>query len=296
MRRESRGIREPEILMRLALVAIAFLCLLPFILIISGSLTSEAAIRTGGFRFVPQEWSVEAYRYLSSSFDQIVSGYQISAIMTVGGTAIALAVTALLAYPMSRKDLRFRGALAIFAFITMVFHGGMVPWYIVLTRYLGLRDTILALILPYTITAWNLFLLRNFLQTIPSEIHESAKMDGAGELTIFLRMILPLAKPGLATVGLFIALRYWNDWWLGLMLINKEALYPLQLLLRRIVSNIQFLRNAPAEMTMINSSNLLPAEGVKMATTVVTIGPIVLLYPFVQRYFIKGLTVGAIKG
>jgi putative aldouronate transport system permease protein len=178
----------------------------------------------------------------------------------------------------------------------MIFYGGMVPWYIIVSKVLRLRNTIFALIFPYTINAWNMFLLRNFFRTIPIEIAESAKIDGASEMTIFLRLMLPLAKPGLATVGLFIALGYWNDWWLGLMFIENHHLFPVQLLLRAIISNVQFLRSSMGAAVQSDATGIIPFEGVKMAVGLVTIGPIIFLYPFVQKYFIKGIIVGAVKG
>jgi putative aldouronate transport system permease protein len=173
----------------------------------------------------------------------------------------------------------------------------MVPWYIVCVRYLHLQDNILALIIPYLCQAWNVFLLRSFFQTIPEEMSESAKIDGAGEYTIFFKIIMPLSKPALATVGLFIALMFWNDWWLGLMLLNKAELQPLQLLLRTIQSNVQFLASSPeASQMMQMNGGRLPSEGIKMAMCIITIGPIFLIYPFVQRFFIKGIMIGAVKG
>lgn len=278
-----------------AVVAIiSLLCLLPFWLTVSGSFTAESEIVRHGFSLWPREFSTLSYEYLFANADRVGSGYKVSIFVTAFGTAFSLTVTALMAYPLSRRDLKYRNHLTFFAFFTMLFHGGMVPWYIVTTQILGLRDVIWALVFPYTIQAWNMILLRNFFRTIPTELIESAKIDGAGEFLILGRVAIPLAVPGLATVGLFIALLYWNDWWLGLMLINEQQLYPLQLLLRRIVSAVQFLQSAPPGADV--SGVVLPSEGVKMATAVVTLGPIVLVYPFVQRYFVKGIMIGAVKG
>jgi putative aldouronate transport system permease protein len=203
-------------------------------------------------------------------------------------------VNAFIAYPLSNRKLKYRRQLSFFCFFTMLFSGGMVPWYIVCVNYLHLYDTFWALILPYLANAWNMFLLRNYFSSLPQEICESASIDGAGELRIFFSIILPLAIPVLASVGLFIALMYWNDWWLGIMLTESRKLMPLQLLLRAITSNIQFLTSGRA--SQMTSGLRPPAESIKYATTIVTIGPILFLYPFVQRYFIKGLTVGSVKG
>ncbi|MFP4377572.1 MAG: carbohydrate ABC transporter permease [Spirochaetales bacterium] len=277
-----------------AVIIISLLCLLPFWLTVSGSFTAESQIIQEGFSLWPREFSTLAYEYLFANSGSILSGYRVSIFVTAFGTAFSLLVTALMAYPLSRRDMKYRNHLTFFAFFTMLFHGGMVPWYIVTTQILGLRDVIWALIFPYSIQAWNMILLRNFFRSIPSELIESAKIDGAHEFTIFARIAAPLSVPGLATIGLFIALLYWNDWWLGLMLINDQDLYPLQLLLRRIVSAVQFLQSAPAGAD--TSGIVLPSEGVKMATAIVTLGPIVLVYPFVQRYFVKGIMIGAVKG
>jgi putative aldouronate transport system permease protein len=271
-------------------------CLLPFFLIISGSITDEAEIITQGFAFIPSRVSYSSWVMLYHDIGRIINGYIITVTVTVVGTFFSLAVTAMLAYPLSVPTLKYRNYIAFFAFFTMIFYGGMVPWYIIVSRVLHLRNTIFALIFPYTINAWNMFLLRNFFRTIPKEIPESAKIDGAGELTIFTRLIIPLAKPGLATVGLFIALGYWNDWWLGLMFIENHHLFPVQLLLRAIISNVQFLRSSTATAIASDASGIIPFEGVKMATGLVTIGPIIFLYPFIQKYFIKGIIVGAVKG
>lgn len=269
-------------------------CLLPFLLIISGSITEESSIQKFGFALIPKKVSFYSYRYLFLDFTKIFNGYKVSMLVTVVGTAVSLMVTALMAYPLSRRDLKYRNFFSFFAFFTLLFNGGMVPWYITCTR-LGLKDTLIALILPYTISAWNMFLLRNYFKSIPDAIHESAKIDGAGELKTFFSIIFPLSLPGIATVGLFISLNYWNDWWLGLMLIDKDTLFPLQMLLRRIVSSAQFFQTPPPG-SHIDASRLMPTEGVKMATCILTIGPIIFVYPYVQKYFVKGIMIGSVKG
>jgi putative aldouronate transport system permease protein len=286
----------PRLLIYLVVGLFSVGCLLPFVLIVSGSFTDESEIIRRGFAFFPAKVSYSSWVMLYHDITRIINGYIVTVSVTVLGTLISLLVTSLMAYPLSIPTLRYRNVIAFFAFFTMIFYGGMVPWYIVVSRLLRLRNTLFALILPYTINAWNMFLLRNFFRTIPKEIAESAKIDGAGELRIFTRLILPLAKPGLATVGLFIALGYWNDWWLGLMFVENHRLFPVQLLLRAIISNVQFLRSSTAAAIASDASGIIPLEGVKMATGLVTIGPILLLYPFIQKYFVKGIIVGAVKG
>ena len=278
-------------------VVFALFCTLPFLLVLSNSLTSEESILQYGYNLFPREWDTTSYRVLFLDASKIISGYRISIAVTVIGTLMSLLVTALLAYPIALKRLKFRRALNVFTLITILINGGIVPWYIVCVRYLHLQDNIWALIIPYLCQAWNVFLLRSYFQTVPEEISESAKIDGAGEYAIFFRIIVPLSLPALATVGLFISLLYWNDWWLGITLLNKVELQPLQLLLRTIQSNVQFLAASEQGAEIIRyTGGRLPSEGIKLAVCILTIGPIVLVYPFVQRFFIKGLTIGAVKG
>jgi putative aldouronate transport system permease protein len=265
-------------------------------MIITGSISNEQDIAKYGYTLFPRHIDLISYRVLLLDFKSIANSYMISMIVTVAGTIASLLINTLMAYAISRKSLRYRKVISIYTLITILFNGGMVPWYIVCVNYLHLKDTLIALIVPYLANAWYIFLLRNYIQTIPDAMHESAKIDGAGEYTIFFKIILPLMTPALATVGLFTALGYWNDWWLGLMLVDKTELQPLQLLLRTIVSNIMFLKastNAAAMQALIVT---LPSEGIKMAICVITIGPIIFLYPFLQKYFVKGIMIGAVKG
>ena len=290
------GSKLIKILIYLVVLVFALICLMPFIMVLTGSVSNEQDIYKYGYTLIPKHFDLISYRILLLDIGTIANAYKISVIVTVAGTFISLLVNTMLAYVISRKTLKYRKVISVYALITILFNGGMVPWYIVCVNYLHLKDTLIALILPYIANAWYVFLLRNYLQTIPEEMHESAKIDGAGEYTIFFKIILRLMTPALATVGLFTALLYWNDWWLGLMLIDKTQLQPLQLLLRTIVSNIMFLKastNAAAMQAIIAT---LPSEGIKMAICVITIGPIVFLYPFLQKYFVKGIMIGAVKG
>jgi putative aldouronate transport system permease protein len=290
------GSKLIKILIYLVVLVFSIICLMPFIMVLTGSVSNEQDIYKYGYTLIPKHFDLISYRILLLDIGTIANAYKISIIVTVAGTFISLLVNTMLAYVISRRTLKYRKVISVYALITILFNGGMVPWYIVCVNYLHLKDTLFALILPYIANAWYVFLLRNYLQTIPEEMHESAKIDGAGEYTIFFKIILRLMTPALATVGLFTALLYWNDWWLGLMLIDKTQLQPLQLLLRTIVSNIMFLKastNAAAMQAIIAT---LPSEGIKMAICVITIGPIVFLYPFLQKYFVKGIMIGAVKG
>lgn len=291
------SIKFSKVILYTIIMLFTIFCIVPFVLVLSSSFTAENYLMKYGYNLIPRKFDITAYKLLLMDATRIVNGYKITILVTLSGTFGSLIINALIAYPMSLKRLKYRKAINIYTLITILFNGGMVPWYIVCVNFLHLQDKIIALIIPYLCQAWNVFLLRSYFQSLPEELSESAKIDGAGEYRIFFQIILPLSKPVLATVGLFIALMYWNDWWLGIMLLNKTEMQPLQLLLRSITSNIQSLQETPEALQMLNlTGGVLPSESIKMATCMVTVGPIILIYPFVQRYFIKGLMIGAIKG
>ncbi len=275
-----------------SLIAIA--SLLPLLLVLSGSLTSETSLMQNGLRLVPREISLYSYSLVFNGSKVILNGYKISIIVTVCGSIAAVMLNALIAYPLSQSKVKYRNGIAFFIYFTILFNGGIVSWYLICVNYLGLHNNIFALIIPYLGNAWYILILRNYFRTIPIEMSESATIDGAGEFAIFMKIYVPLSTPAIATIMLFMSIIYWNDWWLGIMLTEDPELQPLQLQLRAIISNIQFLTSG------IPSSQVhgikLPSEGIKMATTVITIGPIIFIYPFLQRYFIKGLMIGAVKG
>ena len=285
-----------KVLIYLFVGIVSVLCLLPFIMVLSGSFSTEADIAKSGFSLYPQHFSLMSYRILFLDLARILNAYKISFLVTIVGTFLSLLVNTLMAYAISRRSLKYRKVINVYALITILFNGGMVPWFIVCKNYLHLYNNFFALVIPYVANAWYVFLLRNFAQSIPEEMHESAKIDGAGEYTIFFKIIIRLMTPALATIGLFTALGYWNDWWLGLMLIDKQGLQPLQMLLRTVVSNIQFLKSSPNAAQMVQVAAQLPSEGIKMAICILTIGPIVFLYPLLQRFFVKGIMLGAVKG
>ena len=291
----KKNLKSTTVIAYIVVSIFALFCLFPFIMVVSGSLTPEEDIVKYGYSLIPRRISFDAYRILLYDIDRILNAYKITIFVTVVGTLCSLLVNSMAGYVLSRK-VRYQKPLLIFTIITMLFSGGMVPWYIVCVRYLHLKDTVRALILPTVARAWYIFLLRNFFKGIPEEMYESSKIDGASELTTFVKIMLPLAKPAIATVTLFASLAYWNDWWAGLMLIDDSNKQPLQLLLRTIVSNTQFLQSSPNAGMMQEVSNILPVESVKMAIVILTIGPIIFVYPFIQKYFVKGIMVGAVKG
>jgi len=277
-----------------ALAAYALLCVLPMALVVAISLTSETSIRRYGYRFIPEEWSLAAYELLFAGSNAMLRSYGVSLFVTVFGTLLAVTVTAMAACTLSNPSVNYRNHLAMFFFFTMIFNGGIVPWYMI-CRLLGLYDNILALLVPNLLfSAFNMFLVRNFMQSLPAALAESAKIDGANDAVIAFRILFPLSKPVLATVALFYGLAYWNDWWNAIMLVGDERLYPVQYFLFKLQSDICMLSEMAGAAG--SGAQMLPTESSKMATAVVTIGPIVFMYPYLQRYFVKGLIVGSVKG
>ena len=274
-------------------ILFAIACLLPFIMALSASFTSEVGLARDGFSFWPTEFSTKAYTLLFKT-SQIFQSYGVSIFVTVVGTALSLLASVLIAYPLSTGQLRYGSKINFFVYFTMLFSGGLVPTYMLISRYLHMKDSIWVLIIPLLINPWNMFLLRNFFSSIPASLAESARIDGANDLVIMIRIILPCALPAMATVGLFYALAYWNNWFQALMYIDKSALKPLQAIIMEMLRNTEFLTQMAGQIGI--SSLDMPATTSKMATAMVTIGPIVLVYPFVQKYFTSGVMVGSVKG
>ncbi len=277
----------------LALMAAA--CIFPILFAVVGSFTPENVVAVKGFTLFPKELSLETYQYVfQSQGDKLINAYKNSILTTLCGTLISVFITVCYAYVISVKGFRFGNHLAFFAYFTMLFNGGMLAWYLVCTKYLGLKDSYLAMFLPYAMNVFNMYLMRNFFNGLPYELVESAKIDGAGHFRILGQILLPLSKAGIVTITLFYALQYWNDFYLPLMLINKEEYYTIQYILYKMMSNIQYLAANPS--SSVASHIILPAQTIKMAITCIAIGPIILVYPFIQKHFVKGVTVGALKG
>lgn len=284
-------------LVHLFVIAFALVCLYPFLLVIGGSLMTNSEVMNGGFRVIPKDPTLASYKMLLGNGDLILNGYKVTLFVTIVGTTLSVMINGMMGYVLSRRHLAGRRVLNLYVLLTMLFNGGMVPWYMICTKYLHMQNNIWALIVPSLVGAWNIYLIRNYFTGVPEEMWESAKLDGAGEFTIFGKIYLPLGKPVIATVVLFAALGYWNDWWLGLMLIDKTELQPLQMLLRTMMSNIQFLQTMSQQSSEVQALLAsVPGDGVKMAMVIVTTGPIILLYPIVQKYFMKGIMIGAVKG
>lgn len=279
------------------LVLLCLMIALPFVLVVIISLTSENSLVQNGYQFLPKEWSMEAYRIVFQKPDPLLKGYLVTIMITIIGTVLSLLLTAMTAYPISRMDFRYNRPITFYIFFTMLFNGGLIPFYIMMTQYLHLKNSLLALILPTLLSPFNIMIMKGFLDKIGKEIIESAKVDGAKEFRIFFRIILPLSTPALATLGLFISFGYWNEWFYALLFIDNDKYIPLQLLLVRILSQIEFLANSPlAEVADKLAYANFPTLSVRMAMAILAGGPMLIIFPFFQQYFVKGITVGSLKG
>lgn len=271
------------------------LCLLPFIMMLSGSLSAEKAIVQTGYSLYPKQITLFAYRMVFEQPDQILGAYAVTVLLTVIGTGVGTFITAMTGYALQRPDFAYRNRISFYIYFTSLFNGGLMAYYIMMVRYYGMKDNYLAVLLPLMLSSWNIIMMKNFMKGIPHEVTESAHIDGAGDFRIFISIILPMATPALATIGLFIALGYWNDWYTSLLFLSPNVKYrPLQFFLMSVISKAEFMQVAAAKAGIAVSD--IPKETSKLATAIVAIGPVVLFYPFVQRYFIKGITIGAVKG
>ncbi|MBR3105555.1 MAG: carbohydrate ABC transporter permease [Clostridia bacterium] len=282
----------------IVLTVLAVIALLPILLIVIASVTDEKALLANGYTFFPSKLSTDSYYYMVRQGSMIVRSYGVTILTTVVGTAAGVLFTTMLAYPMARSSFRYRNIMSFFVFFTMLFNGGVVASYIMWSRIISIRNTIWALIVPnYLVTAFNVFLVRNYYATgIPEALIESAQIDGGNEFVIFLKIMLPLSIPVIATVALFSGLAYWNDWVNGLYYITDPTLFGIQNLLIRIMNNIQFLKSSSNAALLGTQQVDLPGTSVRMAMAVIGMLPVVIIFPFVQKYFIKGVVLGAVKG
>ena len=274
----------------------AVFCLLPFWSILSSSLSTEISVIRHGVSLFPREFSASAYQFIFKSPWKIIRSYGVTAMVTAAGSLLGLLCISMTAYVLYRKDFKYRNVFAFGFYFTQLFSGGLIPFYILVVQYLQLKDSYLALILPPLMNAWYIILFRNFLNSVPDSLVESAKIDGAGDFRIYTQIILPLSTPGLATVGLFLALGFWNDWYHALLFINTRDKFPLQFLLFEILRSAEYVARILSQTGNVMSSGTMPTETVKMATAMVVTGPIILLYPIIQKYYVKGITIGAVKG
>lgn len=296
LERYNRVSQPINILFSIIVILCALACVLPLLLIIAVSFSKDTSLARYGYQFIPKELSADAYIALFQSGSEIIYAVAISIFVTVAGTVTGLILNSLLAYTLSRRTYSFRRFLTLFITIPMLFGGGMIPFYNIIANVLGLKNNLLALILPMAVSTWNIIIIRTFFQTsVPDSIVESAMIDGASQYRIFRSIVLPISKPVLATIGLFLAFAYWNDWYNASLFISYKNLKPLQYLLMEIQSNINYLREASKTASTLGTVKI-PPESMSMALVVVIVIPIACIYPFFQRYFISGLTIGAVKG
>lgn len=287
-----------KIIAHIVLILLGIICVGSFLLVLGSSFQTEREIQQFGYSILPRKFSLEAYRAVFMSPGMIIDAYAVTILTTVIGTAIGVCISASMGYVISRRSYRYRKILSFFVFFTMLFNGGLVPSYILMTQWLHLKNTIWALILPLTVNAWYVILMKGFFQGLPDSIMEAARIDGASEFRIFFGIVLPLSKPVLATIALFYALGYWNDWYQSLLYIDNQKLYKLQYLLMQILKKSQFLNSEAGQAIMGTgvSSMDMPTLNLRMAMCVVAVGPLLVAFPFFQKYFVKGITVGSVKG
>ena len=285
-----------RIISYLAVSIFAFICVFPFYIVFISSFTSESSVLKYGFGLFIKEFSIEAYALSLKNPMTIVNAYLVTILVTVLGTCLSLFLATLTGYVLQRQDFKYRNHFSFFFFFTTLFNGGLTPWYILCTKYLHFKNNIIALILPLSFSVWYTIIAKNYFKSIPYSITESAKIDGAKDFMIYYKIMLPLAKPLLATIGLFAALMFWNDWYNCLLFITDDKKQNLQYFLQRMLNSLQAMKLLASKGGTVSDTGIMPQETMKMAMTVIATGPIVAVYPFVQKYFVKGLTIGAVKG
>ena len=296
--RQSTGDKILHIVFHLIMIFLSFMCVYPFLVIIGSSFASQESIVNNGYVIFPNPISFDAYKSIFGNLNQLVDAYMVTIFVTVVQTLGGLALTSTFGYVLSRKDYPYKRFLSLYIFFTMLFNGGLVPTYILISNWLGLQDSIWALIIPGMCTAWNVMLMKGFFQSIPTALIESAKIDGASEFKIFLKIIIPLSKPAFATLGLLMVLGSWNAWYSSLLYITSEDKVMLQYLLMKIMKNIEFMQSAEGQQLVgtVGTQVEIPSQALRMAMCVLATGPILIVFPFFQKYFTKGLTVGSVKG
>ncbi len=297
MARSRKNKENPFIHVFFILACLCFI--LPFILVIAISLSSEDSISQYGYRLIPKVFDTTAYRLIFKNPVQIKDSYLVTAFQALVGTVLSVIIMSLCAYPLSRSNFRYKGVITFIIFFTMLFGGGLIPSYILNTQYLKLGNTVWIYIFPSLVNAFYIIVFRTFFQGLPESLQESAKIDGASELRIFFQIILPLSKPVLATIALFNVIDRWNNWYTSLLYIRDQELYTLQYLLQRILREADFINNLAAEnMSVVGNliQTRMPTESMRYAMLVVAAGPMIMIFPFFQKYFSRGLTIGAVKG
>lgn len=290
-------LKSNKLMIHILLGLLALFCLLPLVFVISISFSNEKDLIRNGYAMFPRVFSLEAYKMILKEPAQLLRSYSVSIFISSVGSVLALTISSMIGYVLTRKDFKASRIITFMIFFPLLFQAGLVPFYIYVVKFLRLKNTLTILIIPYLVIPWLVLLLKGFMAQIPRSVIESGWLDGASEITIFFRIIAPMSKAALATVGLFYLLTFWNDWWLSLLFITDKAKLPLQLLLQRLLSNAEFMRSA-----MFQSSGVgvdltdLPTDTARMATALLVAGPILVVFPFFQRFLVRGITVGSIKG
>ena len=277
-----------------ALLAFSVACTVPLLMIVSASFSTESGINRYGYTLVPIEFSTLAYEFILRNPGQILRAYAVTGLVTSLGTICGLVITAMLAYAISRRTFSARRPLSFYVFFTLLFNGGLIPFYLFVVQVLQLKNNLLALILPLMVNGWNVLVMRTQFSQLPEELLDAARIDGANEWRIFFQIVVPISTPALAVVGLFMMLGYWNDWWLSLLFIDQPNLYSIQFLLYNLQASLQALQSDPRALQALGSVEL-PAQTARMAMAVLAIGPIAFVYLFLQRYLVRGITIGSIK-
>jgi len=292
---KKKGI-SGQVILNIFFIVLSLAYIIPFLLLISISLSSDQAIKDFGYTILPKTIDLSAYRMIFKSPDTILTAYKVTIIFSLATMVLSVLIMMMAAYPLSRNNCVFKKPLSFYIFFTMIFSGGMIPSYIINSKYLHLNDTMWIYILPSLVSAWNVIIIRTFFQGLPNGLVEAAKIDGAGEAYIFAKIIVPLSKPVIATICFLTLLAKWNDWNTSLIYIRNEKLYSLQYLLQRILREVEFVKNSVSQGNNLLNVADLPTESVRYAMALIAAGPMLVMFPFFQKYFARGLTVGAIKG
>lgn len=293
---KTQKIHISTIIIHAIFILLTLACVVPLLLVVGISFTEESTLLAEGYHLIPRKFSLDAYKFVFTGATSVLQAYGVTIFVTVAGTFLHLLCMSMLAYGLTREEVTARNALSLFVYIPVLFNGGLVPYYMLITKYLHLKNTIWVLVITQLVSATNVLIFRNFFKSIPNSLVEAARIDGAGEIRTFFKIVLPLSKPSLASIGLFVAIAYWNDWMTCSLYIENPKLQTLQYMLQSLMSNIQYLiMNADVSQSAQNALSNLPNEGVRMATCVLAVGPIIFLYPLLQKYFASGLTVGAVK-
>lgn len=293
---KKKKIEASQIVLHIMLSLLCLTYILPFMLLVSISFSSESAIREFGYTFIPKVFSVEAYKQIFNNPTSLINAYKTTTIFSALTTALSIIIMGMMAYPLARKNCNFRKPLSFFIFFTMLFSGGLIPSYIINTNVLHLNNTIWIYILPSLVSAWYIIIIRTFYQGLPTEMIEATKIDGASEITVFTRIIAPLSLPSYATIGFLVLLAKWNDWNTTLIYIDNIELYSLQYLLQKILREAEFLNKVATDGTGLFQNQEVPTESMRYAMAILAAGPMLVVFPFFQKYFTKGMTIGAVKG